>query len=56
MIDTINRGRAELMKDERELLLSIWDACFSGEKIKVNGIKLKISKVQEIKWPPVNHY
>ncbi|WP_202601754.1 hypothetical protein [Vibrio toranzoniae] len=31
MIDKINRGCAELMNDERESLLSIWDACFPGE-------------------------
>ncbi|MEZ9870187.1 MULTISPECIES: hypothetical protein [unclassified Vibrio] len=31
MIDKINRGFAELMNDERESLVSIWDACFPGE-------------------------
>ncbi|WP_261885969.1 hypothetical protein [Vibrio pomeroyi] len=31
MIDTINRGCAELMNDERESLVSIWDAYFPGE-------------------------
>jgi hypothetical protein len=32
MIDTINGVCAELMKDERESLLSIWDAYFPGER------------------------
>ncbi|MEZ8192102.1 hypothetical protein [Vibrio sp. 1F279] len=31
MIDKINSGCAELMKDERESLVSIWDACFQSE-------------------------
>ncbi|WP_171732527.1 MULTISPECIES: hypothetical protein [Vibrio] len=31
MIDKINCVYAELMKDERESLVSIWDACFQGE-------------------------
>ena len=31
MIDTINRGCAELVNDERESLVSIWAACFQGE-------------------------
>ncbi|MDN2668478.1 hypothetical protein OW495_17275 [Vibrio sp. 14N.309.X.WAT.E.F5] len=31
MIDKINSVRAELMKNERESLVSIWDACFPGE-------------------------
>ncbi|WP_157934803.1 hypothetical protein [Vibrio lentus] len=31
MIDKINSLRAELMKNERESLVSIWDACFPGE-------------------------
>ncbi|MEZ8254864.1 hypothetical protein AB6C79_19175 [Vibrio splendidus] len=31
MIDKINSECAELMKYERELLVSIWDACFQSE-------------------------
>ena len=31
MIDKIDNECAELMKNERELLVSIWDACFQGE-------------------------
>ncbi|MEZ8356313.1 hypothetical protein AB6C56_10865 [Vibrio splendidus] len=31
MIDKINSVHAELMKNERESLVSIWDACFQGE-------------------------
>ncbi|MDD1825020.1 hypothetical protein LRP52_22775 [Photobacterium sp. ZSDE20] len=31
MIDMINIGCAELMKDKRESLLSVWDACFQYE-------------------------
>ncbi|MFS1503220.1 hypothetical protein BCU13_007410 [Vibrio lentus] len=31
MIDKINGVRAELMKNERESLVSIWDACFQDE-------------------------
>ncbi|MEZ8879578.1 hypothetical protein BCU43_010210 [Vibrio lentus] len=31
VIDKINSVRAELMKNERESLVSIWDACFQGE-------------------------
>ena len=51
MIDKINSGCAELVKDERESLVSIWDACFQSE-----GNQGKGKQVQEIKWPPVNHY
>ncbi|MFA0053995.1 hypothetical protein [Vibrio echinoideorum] len=31
MISKIDNGCVELMKDERELLVSVWDACFQGE-------------------------
>ncbi|WKY59449.1 hypothetical protein Q5H80_03120 [Vibrio sp. SNU_ST1] len=31
MSDKINSGCAELMKDQREWLVNIWDACFQGE-------------------------
>ncbi|MCC4862468.1 MULTISPECIES: hypothetical protein [Vibrio] len=31
MIDKIDNECAELMKNERELLVSIWDAYFPGE-------------------------
>ncbi|MCK8073437.1 hypothetical protein [Vibrio sp. 1CM23M] len=31
MIDKINSECAELMKDKRESLVSVWDACFQGE-------------------------
>ncbi|WP_181359763.1 hypothetical protein [Vibrio splendidus] len=51
MIDKIDNECAELMKNERELLVSIWDAYFPGE-----GKQGEEKQVQEIKWPPVNHY
>ncbi|MEZ8125390.1 hypothetical protein ACED64_12845 [Vibrio splendidus] len=51
MIDKINSVHAELMKNERELLVSAWDACIQSE-----GNQGKGKQVQEIKWPPVNHY
>ncbi|WP_181360433.1 hypothetical protein [Vibrio splendidus] len=51
MIDKIDNECAELMKNERELLVSIWDAYFQSE-----GNQGKGKQVQEIKWPPVNHY
>lgn len=49
MIDKINRGYAELMKDERELLVSIWGACFQcewnqGEEKQGTGNKVAASK------------
>ncbi len=49
MIDTINDVCAELMKDERESLLSIWDAYFPGERNQVEekqgtGNKVAASK------------
>ncbi|MEZ9681372.1 hypothetical protein AB4306_15550 [Vibrio splendidus] len=51
MIDKINSVHAELMKNERESLVSVWDAYFPGE-----GNQGEEKQVQEIKWPPVNHY
>ena len=49
MIDNINSGCAELMKDERESLVSIWDACFQdegnqGEEKQGTGNKVAASK------------
>ncbi len=37
MISKIDNGCAELMKDERESLLSIWDAYFPGERNQGEG-------------------
>ncbi|MEZ8167286.1 hypothetical protein A152_0003760 [Vibrio tasmaniensis 1F-187] len=51
MIDKIDNECAELMKNERELLVSIWDACFQGE-----GNQGEEKQGTGIKWPPVNHY
>ncbi|MEZ9299785.1 hypothetical protein BCU64_005600 [Vibrio lentus] len=44
MIDKINSVRAELMKNERESLVSIWDACFQGEEKQGTGNKVAASK------------
>lgn len=44
MIDKINGVRAELMKDERESLVSIWDAYFPGEGNQGTGNKVAASK------------
>ncbi|MFA0409685.1 hypothetical protein AB4505_16080 [Vibrio splendidus] len=44
MIDKINSVRAELMKNERESLVSIWDACFQGEGKQGTGNKVAASK------------
>ncbi|WP_167351943.1 hypothetical protein [Vibrio atlanticus] len=37
MIGKINSVRAKLMKNERESLVSIWDACFQGEGNRSEG-------------------
>ncbi|MFM2609412.1 hypothetical protein AAFX30_17600 [Vibrio chagasii] len=44
MIDKINDVCAELMKDERESLVCIWDACFPGEGNQGAGSKVAASK------------
>ncbi|MEZ8928490.1 MULTISPECIES: hypothetical protein [unclassified Vibrio] len=44
MIDKINSGCAGLMKDEREWLVSIWDAYFLGEGKQGTGNKVAASK------------
>lgn len=49
MIDKINSVHAELMKNERELLVSAWDACFQdegnqGEGNQGTGNKVAASK------------
>ncbi|MEZ9834094.1 hypothetical protein AB4341_11215 [Vibrio breoganii] len=44
MIDKINSECAELMKDERESLVSIWDAYFPGEGNQGTGNKVAASK------------
>ncbi|WP_202603585.1 hypothetical protein [Vibrio toranzoniae] len=44
MINKINRGCAELMNDERESLVSIWDAYFPGEGNQGTGNKVAASK------------
>ncbi|MFA0661452.1 hypothetical protein AB4619_20255 [Vibrio splendidus] len=49
MIDKIDNECAELMKDERESLVSIWDACFQdegnqGEEKQGTGNKVAASK------------
>ncbi|MFM2641672.1 hypothetical protein AAFX33_10880 [Vibrio chagasii] len=44
MIDKINSGCAELMKDESESLVSIWDAYFPGEGNQGTGNKVAASK------------
>ncbi|MEZ9317016.1 hypothetical protein [Vibrio lentus] len=44
MIDKINSVRAELMKNERESLVSIWDACFQGAEKQGTGNKVAASK------------
>ncbi|WP_170960242.1 hypothetical protein [Vibrio kanaloae] len=44
MIDKINSACAELMKDKREMLVSIWDACFQGEEKQGTGNKVAASK------------
>ncbi|MEZ9477569.1 hypothetical protein AB4172_20880 [Vibrio splendidus] len=44
MIDTINGVYAELMKNERELLVSAWDAYFPGEGNQGTGNKVAASK------------
>ncbi|MFS1862193.1 hypothetical protein BCU54_013920 [Vibrio lentus] len=44
MIDKFNSVRAELMKNERESLVSIWDAFFQGEGNQGTGNKVAASK------------
>ncbi|CAH6780552.1 conserved hypothetical protein [Vibrio chagasii] len=44
VIDKINSGCAELMKDERELLVSVWSVCFPGEGKQGTGNKVAASK------------
>ncbi|MEZ8843545.1 hypothetical protein AB6E06_18155 [Vibrio splendidus] len=44
MIDKINSECAELMKDKRESLVSIWDAYFPGEGKQGTGNKVAASK------------
>ncbi|MDH5895466.1 hypothetical protein Q8W38_22215 [Vibrio splendidus] len=44
MIDKINNECAELMKDKRESLVSIWDAYFPGEGNQGTGNKVAASK------------
>ncbi|WP_172380597.1 hypothetical protein [Vibrio sp. Vb339] len=44
MIDKINSECAELMKDKRESLVSVWDAYFPGEVNQVTGNKVAASK------------
>ncbi|WP_197090668.1 hypothetical protein [Vibrio coralliirubri] len=49
MIDKINSECAELMKDKRESLVSVWDACFQdegnqGEEKQGTGNKVAASK------------
>ncbi|MEZ8863040.1 hypothetical protein [Vibrio sp. 10N.247.311.51] len=44
MIDKINSECAELMKDKRESLVSVWDACFQGEVNQGTGNKVAASK------------
>ncbi|MEZ8110925.1 hypothetical protein ACED56_17715 [Vibrio splendidus] len=44
MIDKINSVHAELMKNERELLVSAWDAYFPGEGNQGTGNKVAASK------------
>jgi hypothetical protein len=44
VIDKIDNECAELMKNERELLVSIWDACFQGEEKQGTGNKVAASK------------
>ncbi|WP_333913905.1 hypothetical protein [Vibrio coralliirubri] len=44
MIDKINNECAELMKNERESLVIIWDACFQGEGNQGTGNKVAASK------------
>ncbi|MEZ8771249.1 MULTISPECIES: hypothetical protein [Vibrio] len=44
MIDKINSECAELMKNERESLVSIWDTCFQGEEKQSTGNKVAASK------------
>ncbi|WP_206747562.1 hypothetical protein [Vibrio breoganii] len=44
VIDKINSVLAESMKNERELLVSIWDACFQDEGKQDTGNKVAASK------------
>ncbi|WP_197275599.1 hypothetical protein [Vibrio coralliirubri] len=49
MIDKLNSECAELMKDKRESLVSVWDACFQdegnqGEEKQGTGNKVAASK------------
>ncbi|CDU12519.1 Conserved hypothetical protein [Vibrio coralliirubri] len=44
MIGKINSECAELMKNERESLVSIWDAYFPGEGNQGTGNKVAASK------------
>ncbi|MGF1839981.1 hypothetical protein [Vibrio atlanticus] len=44
MIGKINSVRAKLMKNERESLVSIWDACFQSEGKQGTGNKVAASK------------
>tara|TARA_Y100001956_G_scaffold69241_1_gene72405 strand:- start:462 stop:629 length:168 start_codon:yes stop_codon:yes gene_type:complete len=49
VIDKINSGCAEFMKDERESLVCIWSACFQcegnqGEEKQGTGNKVAASK------------
>tara|TARA_B100001059_G_scaffold155741_1_gene155317 strand:- start:1104 stop:1256 length:153 start_codon:yes stop_codon:yes gene_type:complete len=44
VIDKINSVCAELMKNERESLVSIWGACFQGEGKQGTGNKVAASK------------
>ncbi|WP_181949926.1 hypothetical protein [Vibrio coralliirubri] len=44
MIDKINSECAELIKDKRESLVSVWDACFQGEGKQGTGNKVAASK------------
>ncbi|MEZ8595790.1 hypothetical protein AB4563_12320 [Vibrio splendidus] len=44
MIDKINNEFAELMKDKRESLVSIWDAYFPVEGNQGEGNKVAASK------------
>ncbi|CDU02081.1 Conserved hypothetical protein [Vibrio coralliirubri] len=49
VIDKLNSECAELMKDKRESLVSVWDACFQdegnqGEEKQGTGNKVAASK------------